>query len=79
MGNKTSSHKPFLTEYIKENGQTNILPEGFKLTIEETSQGVYQVELFDENMSSISNHGTDLDGIISKAIQDLDKMRNSDQ
>jgi hypothetical protein len=73
--NKTSSNKTFLTEYTKENGQTIIFPEGFKLIIKETSHCVYQIELYDEKMRSISNHGTDLDKMVEKAIEDLYQMR----
>ncbi len=75
MVNKATSRKTFLTEYIKENGEKIILPKGFKLTIEETSQCVYQIELFDESMRSISNHGANLDNMIDKAIENLNQMR----
>ena len=65
----------FLTEYRKMNGQTIVLPEGFRLTIYETSNNVYQIDLFDKQMRSVSNHGADLDDMVQKAIDDLVKMR----
>ena len=64
-----------LTEYKKMNGQTIVFPEGFGLTIEETSNGVYQIDLFDNQKRSVSNHGTDLDNMAEKAIENLIKMR----
>ncbi|HMG94495.1 MAG TPA: hypothetical protein VK589_30760 [Chryseolinea sp.] len=66
----------FLTEYKKGNGQTIALPEGFRLTINETSNSVYQLDLFDEQMRSVSDHGTDLDDMVEKAIEALIKMRS---
>lgn len=57
------------------NGQTIVLPKGFRLTIVETSNNVYQIDLIDSQMRSVSNHGTDLDDIVEKAIEDLCKMR----
>ena len=65
----------FLTKYRKGNGQIIALPEGFRLTINETSNNVYQIDLFDEQMRSVSNHGSDLDDMVEKAIEDLIKMR----
>ena len=64
----------FLTKYRKINGQTIVLPEGFRLTINETSNTVYQIDLFDSQVRSVSNHGTDLDDMVEKAIEDLVKM-----
>ena len=66
----------FLTEYKKENGQTIVVPEGFRFTINETSNSVYQLDLFDEQMRSVSDHGTDLDDMVEKAIEALIKMRS---
>jgi len=66
----------FLIEYKKTNGQTIVLLEGYRLTIEETSNCVYQIDLFDNRMRSVSNHGTNLNNIVEKAIEDLIKMRN---
>lgn len=64
----------FLTEYRKMNGQIIVLPDGFRLTINETSNSVYQIDLFDNQMRSVSNHGTDLDEMVENAIEDLIKM-----
>jgi hypothetical protein len=75
MKRENSSNNSFLTEYTKDYGQKIKLPEGFKLRIKETSQGVYQIELFDDKMKSVSNHGTDLDNMVEKAIDDLVRMR----
>lgn len=66
----------FLSKYTKTNGQTIVLPEGFRLLIEETSNNVYQIDLFDDLMRSVGNHGTDLDSMVENAIEDLLKMRN---
>jgi len=76
MEEKTSSNNSILTEYIKDNGQKIILPEGFKLIIKETSQCVYQIELSDDKMRSVRNHGIDLDNLVEKAIDDLIQMRD---
>lgn len=65
----------FLIDYRKMNSQTIVLPEGFRLTMNETSNNVYQIDLFDDQMRSVSNHGTDLDDMVEKAIEDLGKMR----
>jgi hypothetical protein len=65
----------FLTEYKKTNGQIIALPEGFRLTIEETSNCVYQIDLFDSHGRNVGDHGTDLDDMVEKAIKDLIKMR----
>jgi hypothetical protein len=65
----------FLTEYKKWNGQTIAYPDGFKLRIEETSNYVYQIDLFDNQMRSVSNHGSDLDKMIEIAIEDLINIR----
>ena len=65
----------FLTEYTKAIGETISLPEGFRLTITETSNNVYQIVLLDSQLRSVSNHGTDLDDMIEKAIDDLNRMR----
>ena len=65
----------FLTEYTKTNGETISLPEGFRLTITETSNNVYQIDLLDSQLRSVSNHGTDLDDMVEKAIEDLNRMR----
>jgi hypothetical protein len=65
----------FSVEYRKMNGQTVVLPEGFRLTINETSDNVYQIDLFDNQMRSVSNCGADLDNMVEKAIEDLTKMR----
>ena len=64
-----------LTEYIKTNGEIVVLPNGFRLAIEETSNNVCKIDLFDSQRRSVSNHGTDLDGMIEEAIEDLKKMR----
>jgi hypothetical protein len=66
----------FKTEYKTMSGQIVVLPEGFRLRIEETSNCVYQIDMFDKQMRSIKNHGTDLDDMIEKAIEDLIKMNN---
>jgi len=65
----------FLTEYTKANGESISLPQGFRLTITETSNNVYQIDLVDSQLRSVSNHGTDLDDMVEKAIEDLIKMR----
>jgi hypothetical protein len=73
--NQTPSNDSFLTEYTMDSGQKIILPEGFKLRIKETSQCVYQIELSDDKMRSVSNHGIYLDNMVEKAIEDLIRMR----
>lgn len=55
-------------EYKKLNGEIIILPEDFNLTIEETSNCVYQIDLFDTQGRNVSNHGTDLDEMVEQAI-----------
>jgi hypothetical protein len=65
----------FANEYRKMNGKTFVLPDGFKLSIKETSNCIYQIEMFDNQMRSVSNHGPDLDDMVEKAIEDLIKMR----
>ncbi len=65
----------FSSEYRKMNGEVINLPEGFKLSITETSNCVYQIDMFDNQMRSVSNHGTDLDDMVEKAIEDLINMR----
>jgi hypothetical protein len=65
----------FLTEYTKVNGEIISLPEGFRLTITETSNNVYQIDLLDTQLRSVSNHGTDLDEMVEKAIEDLNRMK----
>ena len=62
-------------EYKKQNGEIIKLAEGFSLNIEETSNCVYQIDLFDVQGRSVANHGTDLDGMIEQANIDLNKMR----
>lgn len=62
-------------EYKKQNGVIIKLAEDYSLKIEETSNCVYQIDLFDVQGRSVSNHGTDLDGMIEQAIIDLIKMR----
>ena len=57
-----------LKEYRKQNGEIIKLPDDFSLKIEETSNCVYQIDLFDIQGRSVSNHGTDLDKIIEQAI-----------
>lgn len=64
-----------LKEYKKQNGEIIKLPDDFSLKIEETSNCVYQIDLFDIQGRSVGNHGTDLDEMIEKAIIDLKKMR----
>ena len=64
----------FLTEYTKANGETILLPQGFRLTITETSNNVYQIDLVDSHLRSVSNHGTDLDNMVEKAIEDLTRL-----
>ena len=64
-----------LTKYTKEDGETIVLPEGFRLTINVTSNNVYQIHLFDQQTRSVSNHRTDLDDMVERAIEDLIKMR----
>lgn len=64
-----------LKEYKKEDGEIIQLPEGFHLAIEETSNGVYRINLSDIEGRSAGNHGTDLDGMIEHAIADLRQMR----
>lgn len=64
-----------LKEYQKLSGEIIKLPEDFSLTIEETSNCVYQIDLFDIQGRSVGNHGTDLDGMIEQAIINLKKMR----
>ena len=71
----TKMSSAFLTEYRKMNGQTIYLPKGFRLTIDETSNDVYQIDLVDDRMRSVSSHGTDLDEMVEKAIIDLVKMQ----
>lgn len=66
----------YLTEYTKLNGERIPLPKGFRLTITETSNNVYQIDLLDSQFRSVSNHGTDLDDMVEKAIDDLIEMRN---
>jgi hypothetical protein len=63
-----------LTEYKKMNGQTIVFPEGFRLTVKETSDCVYQITMFDDRMRSVSNSGTNLDHMVEKAIEDLMKQ-----
>jgi hypothetical protein len=65
----------FLTRYTKANGDTISFPEGFRLTITETSNNVYQIDLFDSQLRSVSNLGADLDDMVEKAIEDLIRMR----
>ena len=62
-------------EYKKQNGEIIKLTEDLSLKIEETSNCVYQIDLFDVQGRSIGNHGTDLDGMIEQAIIDLNIMR----
>lgn len=63
-------------ELEKENGDEKIIiPEGFYLTIAETSQNVYGINLTDSEGRSIKNHGTDLYDMVEKAIEDLIKLR----
>ncbi|WP_066632772.1 hypothetical protein [Labilibacter marinus] len=64
-----------LKEYKKQNGEIIKFPIGFSLRIEETSNCVYQIDLFDNQGRSIGNHGTDLDEMIEQAVIDLNKMR----
>ncbi len=64
-----------LKEYEKQNGEIIKLPSEFSLTIKETSNSVYQIDLFDIQGRSVGNHGTDLDEMIEQAIVDLNKMR----
>ena len=64
-----------LKGYRKQNGDIIKLPPEFSLTIEETSNCVYQIELFDIQGRNVSNHGTDLDEMIEQAINDLKQMR----
>ena len=51
-----------------------MLPEGFRLTIQETSNCVYKIDLLDNRMRSVSNRGTDLDNMVEAAIEDLIRM-----
>lgn len=60
--------------YEKESGQIIILPDGFKLDIQETSNGVYRINMFDQIGRNVSNHGTSLDEMVEEAIKDLKKM-----
>ena len=64
-----------LKEYQKLSGEIIKLPEDFNLTIEETSNCVYQIDLFDIQWRRVGNHGTDFDVMIEQAIIDLKKMR----
>jgi len=64
-----------LKEYKKQNGEIIKLPTEISLTIEETSNCVYQIDLFDIQGRRVGNHGTDLEEMIEQAIIDLNKMR----
>lgn len=64
-----------LKEYKKQNGEIIKLPSEFSLTIKETSNCVYQIDLFDIQGRSVGNHGTELEEMIEQAIIDLNKMR----
>lgn len=64
-----------LKEYKKQNGEILKFPDNFNLTIEETSNTVYQIDLFDSEGRSVSDHGTNLDEMIEKALEDLKQMR----
>ena len=64
-----------LTEYTNSNGERISLPAGFRLSITETSNNSYQIDLLDSQLRSVSNHGTDLDDMVEKAIADLIRMR----
>jgi len=55
----------------KESGEIIVLPEGFVLNMHETSNGVYQIDLFDRDMRSVSNHGHQLDLMVEQAISEL--------
>ena len=62
-------------EFKKCNGETIHLPKGVKLGIDETSNNVYQIDMFDSDGRNVSNHGTDLDGMVEKALEDLLNMK----
>lgn len=64
----------FLTEFEKSNGEKVIFPQGIKMMIEETSNGVYQIKMFDEKGRNVDNHGIDLENMVTQALTDLKKM-----
>lgn len=60
--------------YEKESRGTISLPKGSRLDIQETSNGVYQINLIDKHGRSVSNHGIGLDEMVENAIIDLKRM-----
>ncbi len=62
-------------ELEKEDGSKITIPEGFKLTIDETSQSVYRISLVDSDGRSVENQGSKLYDMVEKAISDLDKIK----
>jgi hypothetical protein len=62
-------------EFAKENGELLKLPQEFSLNVEETSNGVYQIELHDKAGRSVSKQGVDLDNMLETSIEELIRMR----
>lgn len=64
-----------LTEYKKSNGDKLVLPEGIKLSIEEISNGIYKIEMFDEQGRNVGKYGEEVDLLVSQALRDLLNMK----
>ena len=62
-------------KFQKSNGEIIHLPKGIRLGIDETSNNVYQIDMFDSDGRSVSNHGTDLDEMVEQALTDLLNMK----
>ncbi|MFT7036434.1 MAG: hypothetical protein ACJA2S_004963 [Cyclobacteriaceae bacterium] len=60
--------------FRKSNGEIIELPDGFKIGIDETSNNVYKIDMFDNEGRSVSNHGDNLDEMVIQAIADLQRM-----
>ncbi len=65
----------FIKEYKKSNGEIIKIPEDIKLTISETSNNAYQMDMFCVNGVIVSHHVTDLDNMVEQALLYFKNMK----
>lgn len=77
--NFTTDYEMKYTAYTKENGEAITLPKGFYLEINETSIGVYLLNILDCLGRSVTKHNTDLDHMFDEALSELLKWQDQGQ